>query len=376
MANFEGSFASENSQSQPASTKMKNGGQIQIQPFIVKLIALINDPTNGDLIYWSQDGDTFKVANMKALAENELPKYFKHNTFASLVRQLNMYGFHKVPANPIVKMTTKAEQEIVEFHHPCVHRDHPELLTKIKRKEPKKHPAPAPPLGDHKMCKSEIHQLHNEMKMLKEENLKLRQHFQTVQSQNESLWKEVAEHRKRHAQQQWTIDNIMKYLSVLYSKGEIDLPTQSFLTQKMTDDHKPKRQRITQEKAVKQPKKRTVSAPPVVTNVTPTSLGLHPQPDLLSGREGMHHDLKQHVESVHNRLHSHRVSLSEHMPEHWIESIFNPPESYPKTEKDSSSKDNGDDFMENFELGNFNLAPLDEFLEGSIAGDHTVPDSA
>jgi hypothetical protein len=40
--------------------------------------------------YCAQKGDTFKVHNANHLAQEVLPKYYKHRNFTSLVRQLNM----------------------------------------------------------------------------------------------------------------------------------------------------------------------------------------------------------------------------------------------------------------------------------------------
>jgi len=41
------------------------------------------------------DGTAFVVKKVNDFSEVILPKHFKHRNFASFVRQLNMYDFHK-----------------------------------------------------------------------------------------------------------------------------------------------------------------------------------------------------------------------------------------------------------------------------------------
>ena len=48
---------------------------------------------------WSEDGKSFIIKDIATLTSQILPKHFKHNNFASFVRQLNMYGFHKIRSN-------------------------------------------------------------------------------------------------------------------------------------------------------------------------------------------------------------------------------------------------------------------------------------
>ena len=40
------------------------------------------------VVNWSNDGKFFTVKNMKIFTEKVLPKYFKHNNYASFVRQV------------------------------------------------------------------------------------------------------------------------------------------------------------------------------------------------------------------------------------------------------------------------------------------------
>ncbi len=47
---------------------------------------------------WSPEGDAFIIVDFSNFCDQILPKYFKHSNFASFVRQLNMYDFHKTKA--------------------------------------------------------------------------------------------------------------------------------------------------------------------------------------------------------------------------------------------------------------------------------------
>ncbi|GAB5592433.1 Flocculation suppression protein [Umbelopsis nana] len=99
--------------------------------FVTKLYNIVGDEDIQHLISWSKDGDVFSVKNPTEFARTILPQYFKHNNWQSFVRQLNMYGFHKV--NDVFHTLTN-EQQLWEFAHECFRRGQPELLQKIKRK--------------------------------------------------------------------------------------------------------------------------------------------------------------------------------------------------------------------------------------------------
>ena len=59
---------------------------------VTKLLILLLD----NLICWTDDGNSFTIKNQGEFTKTLLPYYYKHSNMASFVRQLNMYGFHKV----------------------------------------------------------------------------------------------------------------------------------------------------------------------------------------------------------------------------------------------------------------------------------------
>ncbi|QLL30679.1 hypothetical protein HG536_0A04940 [Torulaspora globosa] len=70
-------------------------GPLQNTVFIHKLYNILEDEDLKDLIWWSPSGTSFLIRPTEKFSR-ALATYFKHTNIASFVRQLNMYGFHKV----------------------------------------------------------------------------------------------------------------------------------------------------------------------------------------------------------------------------------------------------------------------------------------
>jgi hypothetical protein len=94
--------------------------------FLQKTFDMLNESSLSGTVSWSEDGSEFIIYNTNEFSEKVLPLYFKHSNFASFIRQLNMYDFHKLRST---------SQEHI-YKHPKFIRDHPEYLKDIHRKTP------------------------------------------------------------------------------------------------------------------------------------------------------------------------------------------------------------------------------------------------
>lgn len=60
---------------------------------------MLEDNADEDVVSWGPGGDCFVVKDMNEFTKSILPRMFKHSNFASFVRQLNKYDFHKIKNN-------------------------------------------------------------------------------------------------------------------------------------------------------------------------------------------------------------------------------------------------------------------------------------
>lgn len=64
-----------------------------VHPLVYRML---EDNKDEHLVSWSPVGDSFTVKDMNEFTKVILPRMFKHSNFASFVRQLNKYDFHKI----------------------------------------------------------------------------------------------------------------------------------------------------------------------------------------------------------------------------------------------------------------------------------------
>ena len=103
--------------------------------FLSKLYQILNEKDYSPYIHWAQDGLTVIISDQTGLTKKVLPKFYNHHNFASFVRQLNMYNFHKIRSDP-----KSNEQKYIhnEFYKGKSIKEIQEIRRKIKTEEKEK----------------------------------------------------------------------------------------------------------------------------------------------------------------------------------------------------------------------------------------------
>ncbi|KAI5991659.1 HSF-type DNA-binding-domain-containing protein [Pisolithus marmoratus] len=116
----------------PQTQKDSDDNMPATSDFVKKLYKMLEDQSFSHVVSWGPNGDCFVVKDMNEFTKSILPRMFKHSNFASFVRQLNKYDFHKV------KNTDDSQfgEHSWTFKHPDFHADRRDALENIKRKVP------------------------------------------------------------------------------------------------------------------------------------------------------------------------------------------------------------------------------------------------
>ncbi|KAF7322780.1 Transcriptional factor [Mycena chlorophos] len=196
----------------------------RIPAFLNKLYQMVGDAETNHLIEWADDGDSFYVYNQEQFARDVLPHWFKHQNFASFVRQLNMYGFHKVPHLQQGVLKSDADAEYWNFEHVNFRRDQPDLLCLIQRKKSANVPdedkagdggnAAHPTSANGQML--DLQSIVNGISTIKRHQTAISAELSDLRRSNELLWKESEAARARHQKQQDTINRIVKFLAGVF----------------------------------------------------------------------------------------------------------------------------------------------------------------
>jgi len=171
---------------------------------------MVDDNTTDELIRWSDDGLSFIVVRHEEFAKKVLPRFFKHSNFSSFVRQLNMYGFHKVPHLQNGVLSTEGESERWEFSNPHFQRNQPDLLLLVTRKKGRDP-------EEKETGTVDLHHILDEIAAIKKHQMSISNELKNVQTDNQVLWQENIASRERHHRHQETIDKILRFLASVFS---------------------------------------------------------------------------------------------------------------------------------------------------------------
>ncbi|CAH00310.1 stress-responsive transcription factor HSF1 [Kluyveromyces lactis] len=178
--------------------------------FVNKLWSMVNDKSNEKFIHWSTSGESIVVPNRERFVQEVLPKYFKHSNFASFVRQLNMYGWHKVQDVKSGSMLSNNDSRW-EFENENFKRGKEYLLENIVRQKSNTNI-----LGGTTNAEVDIHILLNELETVKYNQLAIAEDLKRITKDNEMLWKENMMARERHQSQQQVLEKLLRFLSSVF----------------------------------------------------------------------------------------------------------------------------------------------------------------
>ncbi|KAG0040942.1 stress-responsive transcription factor hsf1 [Podila clonocystis] len=190
----------------PSSTARGN-----VAAFLTKLYNMVGDEGSNNLIRWSDDGHSFIVIKHVEFAKEVLPKFFKHNNFSSFVRQLNMYGFHKVPHLQQGVLMPDADSEQWEFSNPHFQKNQPDLLCLVSRKKASNGNE------DKDALTLDLGHILSEVTAIKKHQIAISSDLKNIERDHQSLWQESVAARERHQRQQDTIDKILRFLASVFS---------------------------------------------------------------------------------------------------------------------------------------------------------------
>lgn len=211
-------FESNEKRPPPQSKKKKESTQPKTRPaFVVKLWSMVNDPANHDYIRWNDDGKTFQVFHREDFMKVVLPKYFKHNNFASFVRQLNMYGWHKVQDITSGTMNNQKDErgndEAWQFENPYFIRGQEDLLDKIVRNRN------GGQEGESNESLVNFGLVMNELDQIKMNQMAIGEDLRRVRKDNQVLWAENNRTRETQKEQAQTLDKILHFLAAVYGNN-------------------------------------------------------------------------------------------------------------------------------------------------------------
>ncbi|KAI6015600.1 hypothetical protein EDC04DRAFT_645236 [Pisolithus marmoratus] len=200
---------------QPSSSQLNKPARQLVPAFLQKLYEMVNDSENHHLIRWSDTGDSFFVLDQERFASEVLGRWFKHKNFSSFVRQLNMYGFHKIPHLQQGVLRSENETEFWNFEHPHFIRGKPDMLHLIQLND---NAGDTVGLSQNQLV--DINSIVNGIQAISRHQAAISTDLNELKASNQRLWQEALVSRERHKKHQDTINCIVRFLASVFGHVE------------------------------------------------------------------------------------------------------------------------------------------------------------
>lgn len=218
--------------------------------------SFLENPKNTDLIRWADDGKSFVVLNEDEFANKLIPELFKHNNYASFVRQLNMYGFHKKVglSDNSMRASERKAKSPSEYWNPFFRRGYPDLLWLIQK--PKNQTAsakskprgkseehdededyadetsgvdqsrPRPQLtlpaasdGNNALSQEQFTSVQRELLMIRRQQSQITQMLGQLKREHDALVDQANDYQNKHSRHEHSINAILTFLATLYNRS-------------------------------------------------------------------------------------------------------------------------------------------------------------
>lgn len=100
------------------------------------------DECDPSIASWTDDGEMIEIKDQDRFEKEMIPKNFNHSNFSSFARQLNFYGFCKIPSRELRRNgdeedgnrdSSNSLSSVVTFHNEFFKRGRHDLLKNIQR---------------------------------------------------------------------------------------------------------------------------------------------------------------------------------------------------------------------------------------------------